>query len=204
VPLFALGLKGQLFSPNSQPHGPPVYWLGVVQIGVAMALVCGAMTRLSAVAPVHPVPLIPVMTATREMPTHTTNAAPLAESFVLPTTDGVHLFVHGWLRDVPPKAIAQIAHGISEHGGRYAQLAAAPNRAGYGVHASDHRGHGRTARAPEELGFFAERDGWRKCLDDLWLANRHIAAKHPGAPIVLRGHSMGSFLTLDGAITEAK
>jgi alpha-beta hydrolase superfamily lysophospholipase len=86
--------------------------------------------------------------------------------------------------------VVQIAHGIAEHGWRYARLAGALTRAGYAVYANDHRGHGRTAPAPEDLGFFAERDGWRKCLDDLWMLNRRIASEHPGLPIVLLGHSM--------------
>jgi uncharacterized membrane protein YphA (DoxX/SURF4 family) len=50
VPLFVLAIKGQLFSPNNQLHGPLVYWLGVVQIGVALSLLYGALTRLAAVS----------------------------------------------------------------------------------------------------------------------------------------------------------
>jgi alpha-beta hydrolase superfamily lysophospholipase len=90
--------------------------------------------------------------------------------------------------------VVQISHGMAEHAGRYARLAGALNAAGYAVYANDHRGHGRTARTPDDLGFFADSAGWRKCLDDLWLLNRRIAADHPGAPIILLGHSMGSFL----------
>ena len=118
-----------------------------------------------------------------------------AFAFTLRAADAVAVFVHAWLPETPPKAAVQIAHGIAEHGGRYARLAAALTRAGYVVYANDHRGHGRTAHGSEELGFFAERDGWRKCLDDLWALNRRIASKHPGLPIVLLGHSMGSFMT---------
>jgi uncharacterized membrane protein YphA (DoxX/SURF4 family) len=47
VPLFVLAIKGQLLSPNNQLHGPLVYWLGVVQIGVALSLLYGAQTRLA-------------------------------------------------------------------------------------------------------------------------------------------------------------
>ncbi len=90
--------------------------------------------------------------------------------------------------------MVQIAHGLSEHGGRYARLAEALTAEGWAVHANDHRGHGRTAGAPDALGFFAERDGWRRCLEDLWQINRHIAGLHPGRPIILIGHSMGSFM----------
>ena len=117
-----------------------------------------------------------------------------SSTLFLPATDGLPLFVHRWLPDEAPKAVVQIAHGLAEHGGRYARLAGALTSAGYAVWAGDHRGHGRTARTSDELGFFAERDGWRKCIDDLWQINKRIAAEHPGLPIVLIGHSMGSFM----------
>ena len=115
--------------------------------------------------------------------------------FTLPAADnGGELFVYRWLPQRPPRAAVQIAHGLVEHAGRYARLAQALTDAGYAVYANDHRGHGRTTRTSEDLGFFAESDGWRKCVDDLWQLNRRIAADHPGVPIVLIGHSMGSFM----------
>jgi alpha-beta hydrolase superfamily lysophospholipase len=115
-------------------------------------------------------------------------------NFTLAAPDGVARFVHVWLPDGAPKAALQIAHGLAEHGGRYARLAEALTGAGYAVYAGDHRGHGRTAPTAADLGFFAARDGWRRCLDDLELLHRRIAAEHPGRPILLLGHSMGSFM----------
>jgi len=112
----------------------------------------------------------------------------------LNTEDGAALFVYRWLPDTPAKAAVQIAHGLAEHAGRYARLAEALTGAGYAVYAADHRGHGRTAPTAADLGFFAEGEGWRRCLDDLWQLNRQIAAEHPGLPVVLVGHSMGSFM----------
>jgi len=111
--------------------------------------------------------------------------------------DGVELFVYRWTPNGPPRAAVQIAHGLAEHGGRYARLAEALTGAGYAVYADDHRGHGRTAKTPEDLGFFAPQDGWAKCAADLWQVNRRIAADYPGTPIVFLGHSMGSFLGQD-------
>jgi alpha-beta hydrolase superfamily lysophospholipase len=113
-------------------------------------------------------------------------------SFKLTTLDGLDLCVRRWLPTAAPKAVVQIAHGMAEHGARYARLAAALTKAGYAVYVHDHRGHGHTAKMPEQLGFFGEQDGWRKCMDDLLLLNRKIAADHPGVPVVLLGHSMGS------------
>jgi alpha-beta hydrolase superfamily lysophospholipase len=118
-------------------------------------------------------------------------------SIRLAAEDGVELFVYRWTPDGPPRAVVQIAHGLAEHGGRYARLAGALTAAGYAVYADDHRGHGRTAGTPEDLGFFAPADGWAKCVADLWQVNRRIAADYPGTPIIFLGHSMGSFLGQD-------
>jgi alpha-beta hydrolase superfamily lysophospholipase len=116
-----------------------------------------------------------------------------AEPFALTADDGAQIHVHRWLPDGAPRAAVQIAHGLAEHAARYARLAEALTAEGYAVYASDHRGHGKTA-APADLGFFAARDGWAKCQDDLWALNRRIAADLPGLPIVFLGHSMGSFM----------
>ena len=118
----------------------------------------------------------------------------LGSTFTLEAPDGEPLFTYCWLPDAAPQAVVQIAHGLAEHAGRYARLAAALSNRGYAVYANDLRGHGRTAKTAADLGFFAEHDGWNKCVGDLWQLNRQIAARHPGLPIVLFGHSMGSFL----------
>jgi len=107
--------------------------------------------------------------------------------------DGAQIFVRRWLPDGAPRAAVQVAHGLSEHSGRYERLALALTGAGYVVYASDLRGHGAIC-PPADLGFFAAEDGWRKCLDDLWAVNRRIAADRPGLPIVFFGHSMGSIM----------
>jgi alpha-beta hydrolase superfamily lysophospholipase len=117
-----------------------------------------------------------------------------SSTFALRANDGVVLFVYRWLPGAPPKAVVQIAHGLAEHAGRYTRLAKALTRAGYAVFAGDHRGHGRTARTAADLGFFGAQDGWHNCLNDLRHLNNHIAAEYPGVPIVLLGHSMGSFM----------
>ncbi len=107
------------------------------------------------------------------------------------------MHVYRWNPAGPPRAAVQIVHGLSEHAGRYAALADRLNEAGYLVYANDHRGHGRTAASGHDLGFFAGRRGWQKCLDDLLAVRRQIAGEHPGLPVVLLGHSMGSLLARD-------
>ena len=107
--------------------------------------------------------------------------------------DGQNLLARRWLPEGPPRAVVQIAHGLTEHSARYARLAAALNAAGYGVYAHDHRGHGPKAAAAD-LGHFADEGGWDKVVGDLWTLNRRIAAEQPGIPIIFLGHSLGSFL----------
>ncbi len=119
-----------------------------------------------------------------------------ADSFRLKAEDGAEIHVYRWLPDGTPRVVVQIAHGLAEHAARYGRLAAALTGQGYAVYADDHRGHGQSAKEGD-LGFFAERDGWRKCVGDLWTLNRRITADHPGLPIILLGHSMGSFMAQD-------
>ena len=118
----------------------------------------------------------------------------IESSFNFATTDGQRLHVYSWLPDGQPKAVMQIAHGMAEHAARYGELAAHLVDRGFAVYAHDHRGHGRTVDEGQEHGHFADQDGWGKLVDDVHCLNRHIAAEHQGLPIVLFGHSMGSFM----------
>ncbi|MGE5322138.1 MAG: lysophospholipase [Actinomycetota bacterium] len=113
-------------------------------------------------------------------------------TFTFTAADGTEVFVYRWLPAGPCTAVIQIIHGLAEHAGRYRRLAETLTAAGYGVYASDLRGHGRTVRGAEDLGFFAEHDGWRKCLNDLREVSQIIAAENPGTPLLLLGHSMGA------------
>jgi alpha-beta hydrolase superfamily lysophospholipase len=64
-------------------------------------------------------------------------------------------------------------------------------KAGYVVYAQDQRGHGATA-SPGQLGDLG-RAGWTGLVDDIGLLSAQIRAEHPGLPLILLGHSMGSF-----------
>ena len=112
--------------------------------------------------------------------------------FTLTSEDGEQLFVYRWSGDGAPRAAVQIAHGMGEHAARYARLAAALVDEGYVVYANDHRGHGRTAGTPERHGDVGAA-GWAGLVDDLALVSARIRAEHPDIPLVLLGHSMGSF-----------
>jgi alpha-beta hydrolase superfamily lysophospholipase len=108
--------------------------------------------------------------------------------------DDAQVFVYRWLPQDKPAAAVHIVHGLAEHAARYRRLAQALTAARYAVYASDLRGHGQTAHSAEEIGFFAESDGWCKCLDDLWQLNQIITAETSAVPIIVLGHSMGATL----------
>ncbi|WP_201193413.1 alpha/beta hydrolase [Pseudomonas fluorescens] len=115
------------------------------------------------------------------------------DTFWLTASDRSRLFVNQWLPDTSLKAVILLAHGMAEHSARYARLAQECCAQGYGVYAPDQRGHGRTADGGT-LGHFADDDGWCKVVGDLASLNQHIGQQHPGVPIVLLGHSMGSYI----------
>ncbi|MGP6177311.1 alpha/beta fold hydrolase [Microbacterium sp. A196] len=96
-----------------------------------------------------------------------------------------------------PRAVVQLLHGVGEHAGRYGKLIAALTRAGYIVYADDHRGHGRTGLrqhgGPAKLGRLGK-GGLRAAVDAVWQLTGIIREEHPELPLVLLGHSWGSFL----------
>lgn len=108
--------------------------------------------------------------------------------------DGRRAWLYAWLPTTPPRAVVQIVHGMAEHGRRYARLATALNAAGYAVYAQDLPGHGRSAASIAALGHVADRDSWPLMLSAVHSVRAHIEQTHPGLPLVLFGHSMGSFI----------
>ncbi len=98
----------------------------------------------------------------------------------LPENKNIHSIVH-------------IFHGMAEHGARYDDFAQYLNTLGIAVYAQDHRGHGLTA-TDDELGWFADKNGWKRVVEDGFELSQLIRSTHPGNDIFLLGHSMGSFL----------
>jgi len=116
----------------------------------------------------------------------------MESTFSVPGRGDVALFVRHWPASGAVRAVVQISHGLGEHSGRYARLAAALGAAGFEVYAHDHRGHGRSARDASEFGHFGP-DGWNALVADLVTVGHAIDARSGDAARVLLGHSMGSF-----------
>lgn len=105
--------------------------------------------------------------------------------------DGTEVATTAWSDvDGEPRGVVQIAHGLAEHAARYGRFADALNAAGYLVVAVDHRGHGRTARGHH--GDFGA-PGFDGLIADVAQFGALTAAQRPDTPLVLFGHSMGSF-----------
>ncbi len=120
-----------------------------------------------------------------------------SDTFSFKASDGTKIAAYRWLPEAKSniKAAVQIAHGMAEHAARYDRFAKELVKSGYAVYANDHRGHGKTAGALENVGYFADEKGWDKVVDDMRVLNGIIKKENPKVPIFLFGHSMGSFLS---------
>ena len=118
-----------------------------------------------------------------------------AERSVLTAGDGHRILVDDWrpATDSDVRALIQIFHGLGEHPARYGRFAGLCVQQGYAVVAHANRGHGENCE-PGHLGHYADDDGWQKVIGDARLVQEEVRRRFPGLPLVLLGHSMGSYL----------
>ena len=112
--------------------------------------------------------------------------------FGFTSADGLRIACARWQSRGPVRGVVQIAHGMGEHLGRYAETVAVLVSAGLTVYGNDHRGHGHTARSPTDLGDFGD-GGFDLLVEDMVRLSRIAREEVPGRPLILLGHSMGSF-----------
>lgn len=91
------------------------------------------------------------------------------------------------------KGVVQIVHGMCEYKERYEGFIDYLTQNGYIVFAHDHRGHGGSVTANENLGYFGDKKG-EAIVDDAALVTDEIRRLHPGLSVTLFGHSMGSLV----------
>ncbi|HEY4602123.1 MAG TPA: lysophospholipase [Cerasibacillus sp.] len=118
----------------------------------------------------------------------------MRESLWIEAEDETAIHVMKWTKETTPRAIVQLSHGMVEHIERYDELARFFVKHDLYVYGNDHRGHGQTGEHQGKLGFFAERHGFDKVTHDLYMVTQQIKLDYPETPIILLGHSMGSFL----------
>jgi len=96
-----------------------------------------------------------------------------------------------------PRGVVQLLHGVGEHAGRYGALVTSLTEAGFTVYADDHRGHGRTGVRQhggiDKLGVLGP-GGLNAAVEAVWQLTQIIRDENPDLPLVLLGHSWGSFL----------
>ncbi|GIZ50087.1 alpha/beta hydrolase [Noviherbaspirillum aridicola] len=115
---------------------------------------------------------------------------------VLRAADGADIRYRRWEPDGEARLAVQVVHGAAEHGGRYERFARALVADGCAVYASDHRGHGLSRVRSGALGD-AGPDAWNRFVEDELALSEIIQRAHPKCPLVLFGHSMGSFIAQD-------
>lgn len=118
------------------------------------------------------------------------------EEGTYPSADGVSL-VHYYVwrpADGRPKAVLQLAHGMCEYVQRYDAWARRFCEAGYAFCGNDHLGHGYTAKDAGDLGYTHPRKGAGYMVEDLHTMTEIAKREFEGVPVVLYGHSMGSFV----------
>ncbi len=110
-------------------------------------------------------------------------------------TEVANIFARSWAPKGDIKAVIQIVHGMAEYGERYDEMAAYLCERGYAVIVNDHVGHGRSIKSEDDLGFF---NGDKNKAGIGFVEDAHKLTKIAGAefkkPVILFGHSMGSFV----------
>ena len=114
--------------------------------------------------------------------------------FTQQAPDGVQFYFQGWGPETPPTAIVCLVHGLGEHSGRYAHVAAALNDAGYTLFGFDLRGHGRSG------GPRGHTPTYETLMDDIGRLLAEATQRYPGRPQFLYGHSLGGNLVLNYAL----
>jgi alpha-beta hydrolase superfamily lysophospholipase len=113
-------------------------------------------------------------------------------SFAVSGRDGTPLATYRWEPAGPVRGVVQIVHGLGEHVRRYDHLANTLAGAGFLVQGHDTRGHGGTIASGAEPGVIGA-EGWKASIDDIDVLLERLRNDVPGVPVVLLGHSMGSF-----------
>ena len=124
------------------------------------------------------------------------------QKFLQTMKDGTEIAVNRWIPDdeTKIKGIIQLSHGMQEHALRYDRIGCILADEGFVFSAHDHRGHGKTAVEAQKTGKgtfqkLADKDGFNKVVDDLDQIIDELKKDYPDKPVILFGHSFGSFVS---------
>jgi len=114
------------------------------------------------------------------------------KSYCVFAADGYKLSVTTWNETaIRPKGVVLIAHGMSEHTGRYGDFAKRLNETGYIVAGLDFRGHGLTDK--ERLGR-TDKDHFEKSMSDVSELALRMSIEYAGLPMYILAYDYGAFL----------
>lgn len=114
------------------------------------------------------------------------------ETFEFIGYNGVKLAAVIWQPEGEAERVLQIAHGMTEHIGRYRELAEELTAQGTVVAGIDLRGHGKNSGDPQVASF--GEDGWNAAIQDMQLFFGEISKRYSGLPYYMLGFSLGSFI----------
>ena len=97
-------------------------------------------------------------------------------------------------KNAQPRGIVQLAHGMIDYTGRYTELASFLCANGFIFAGNHHLGHGKSVSTADDFGYFADKGGYKYVIEDVHAMNLHLHKSYPDLPIILLGHSMGSFI----------
>ena len=107
--------------------------------------------------------------------------------------DGIDIDVLYVLPEGEIKGLFAISHGMAEHKERYLPFMDYLAKQGYLVFINDHRGHGKSIKTQDDLGYFYDDKG-NYIVEDLFMINTYFKERYPSLPLYLFGHSMGSLI----------
>lgn len=117
------------------------------------------------------------------------------ETFTETGVDGNQLTGQRWdAATEKARAVLLVVHGMGEHSRRYAETAEFFADNGFVVYAYDHRGHGLSKLDGRDLGDLGP-NGWQSLVAEIGVIVERAVRAHPDLPLVILGHSMGSFAT---------
>ena len=115
------------------------------------------------------------------------------QNISIKTVNNDILFGYAWECD-KPEGVVVIATGMEETAARYDEFAKFLNKNGYNVYCIDHYGQGESAVDESQLGI-VPRSFFSKCVRVLDDVAKKYAIKNK--PLIIFGHSMGSFMVQD-------
>lgn len=121
----------------------------------------------------------------------------IRKEYKYPSVTGVaDIFARSWApADGEIKAVFQLVHGMAEYGERYEEMGKAFCEAGYAFFVNDHIGHGKSVADKPVYGYFGgdKNEAGKGFVEDAHKLTL-MAKEEFGKPVILMGHSMGSFV----------